>query len=117
MRHDNTSHLLQSIPVEDLDLTVSTWKTLKKNHIKTIADLLSLTRKKRWAARLRIGRKSTFEIAGSLSDLNLAGTREILLASGLPIKDLARPVNPLAETMLHCKKMPAMDISGDPISC
>ena len=118
MRHDMTRDDYRALPVEELDFTVSTWKALKRNRIRTVQDLLSLTKKKNWASsHLHCGKKSTIEIVSSLSDLNLAKTQELLAASGIPLRELARPLNRFAGTLLLCRKIPAPDISGDPASC
>ena len=113
-----TTDACRALPVEDLDFTVSTWKTLKKNRIRTVQDLLLLTKKKNWASsHLHCGKKSTLEIVFSLSDLNLAKTQELLSASGIPLRELERPLNRFAGTLLLCRKMPATDMSGEPASC
>ncbi len=103
MRPETTNRTLKTLPIEDLDLSVSTWKLLKKNRIKTVSDLLALTQKRKWAVQLRCGRSSTLEIAASLSDWDLADTLDILLASGLSIRDLSRPLNQLAGMLLLCR--------------
>ena len=115
MRHDMTRDAYyRALPVEELDFTVSTWKILKRNRIRTVQELLSLTKKKNWASsRLHCGKKSTLEIASSLSDLNLAKTQEPLAGSGIPLRELARPLNRFAGTLLLCRKIPSADAVPD----
>ena len=113
-----TRDAYRALTVEELDFTVSTWKTLKKNRIRTVQDLLSLTKRKNWASsHLHCGKKSTIEIVSSLSDLNLAKTQDLLSASGIPLRELEKPLNRFAGTLLLCRKMPAPDVSGEPASC
>ena len=108
MRHDTDKNEPGILPVEDLDLTVSTWKLLRKNRIRTVKDLASLTLSRNWATSiLHCGRKSALEIAEALSILDLAGFREVLLSSGLPGKELAKAGNPGAGPLLFCRKTPA----------
>ena len=113
-----TGDIYRALPVEELDLTVSTWKTLKKNRIRTVQDLLLLTQKRNWASScLHCGRKSTLEITASLSDLNLAGAREILAASGIPFRELVGPLNPFAGTLLLCRRIQAPETAEPSSSC
>ena len=113
-----TREAYRALTVEELDFTVSTWKTLKKNNIRTVQDLLILTKKKNWASsHLHCGRRSTLEITSSLSDLRLAKAQKLLDASGIPLRELTKPLNRFAGTLLLSRKLPAPEAAGGLPSC
>ena len=74
-----------AMPVEDLDLTVGSWKTLKRNAIRTVWDLTHLVKQKNWATLLlRCGRRSVWEISSALAKRGLADQNLTMVQSGYP---------------------------------
>ena len=75
--------------LEDLDLSVRTWRNLKRSGIDTVEQLTALTMKKQWGKSVLFHSRAVIaEIASKLAEKNLADFSSVIRDSGFSESEL-----------------------------
>jgi DNA-directed RNA polymerase alpha subunit len=75
--------------LEDLDLSVRTWRNLKRSGIDTVEQLTALTMKKHWGKKILFHSRAVItEIATKLAEKNLVDFSSVIRDSGYPESEL-----------------------------